>query len=152
MTDYLNRIPTWARWVLYALIPYLTGRLLVSIVAFPLRYIQGPDSLLSIAATILFELLIVLIMTLCIGCLAYILAPSSKFAAVMVQLVAWDSFRIKNQIDYIASAITGGNTQILYSWISILSYFCLAAIIYASILIGKNAYRREKHLTGSVEL
>ena len=113
MLAFLNKIPSWLRWVLYIPVPYLIGKLCILILEIPIAYMQVPGFVPSSSSIIIIVLLSIfanLVPTICIGYIAFILAPSMKFKAGLLQLILWGIWKTKILVDYVSYLFVIGDS------------------------------------------
>ena len=64
-----------------------------------------------------------------IGYFAFILAPSIKFKATLLQLIIWNLWKVHILAEYILYLIRTGNSDLLYSWMSIMAYVNFGIVV-----------------------
>ena len=154
MLTFINKIPNWLRWLFYIPAPYLIGKMFILIIELPITYMQVPGFIPSSLSNIIIALFSVfsnLIPTICIGYIAFILAPSMKFKACLLQLILWGIWKTKLLVGYVSYLFIVGDSTLFFSWMSIITYIDFAIVIVAGVIIAIKIYKLEKKTSEATE-
>jgi len=145
--EFVDKIPNWLRWILFAPMPFIIARIVVVLGSFCTNLVIGGGFEFESSSWFYSTLFIIYdnAMTPAImGISAFIIAPKKKFICGLIQAIVYGVFLVASVCVAVTYSIMTGDTSSLASWEAIKLYIMVIIGLISVVYVSVEMFKLEK--------